>query len=50
MEKKGVISDYLVWIILGIGIIIFVMIVYMILFRSSEGIIGKIVNFFRFGG
>jgi hypothetical protein len=50
-SKRGfVISDYLVWIVIGVGIIIFAIILFLIFNQSSDSIFFELSKKFRFGG
>jgi hypothetical protein len=50
-NKKGfVVSDYLVWIVVGVGIIFFAIVLFFIFNQSSDSLFFELAKKFRFGG
>jgi len=47
MKKRGIITEYLPWLIIGIVVLVIVFITIFVLKDSGIGIIGKIKNLFR---
>ncbi|MFH1311189.1 MAG: hypothetical protein ABIH65_02180 [Nanoarchaeota archaeon] len=46
MKKKGVISDYLPWILIAVAVLVILMITIFLLRGTGESLIDKIKNFF----
>lgn len=47
MKKKGIISDYLPWILIAVAVLVILVIVIFVLKDQGISIIDKIVNLFR---
>ena len=48
MEKKGIISEYLPWLIIGISVLAIVLVAIFLLRNSGTTLIDSIKNLFRF--
>jgi hypothetical protein len=48
MEKKGIISEYLPWIIIGISVLVIVLVAVFLLRSNGITLIDNIKNLFRF--
>ena len=48
MKKKGIVTDYLPWLIIGIAILVIVLLSIFILRGKGAGMIDQLKNLFRF--